>query len=85
VGNEIFIVNLEAPAPYFLQLLWHSAAFPIYSDASARSHDSASWVSNGAYVLAAWSPGTKVELAKNPHYWNYAAVLTPRGDYVGGE
>ena len=48
----------------FPQLLSHSAAYPIYSDASARSHDPTSWVSNGAYVLAAWSPGTKVELAK---------------------
>jgi oligopeptide transport system substrate-binding protein len=82
VGDEILIVNLEAPAPYFLQLLWHSAAYPIYSDASARSHDPASWVSNGAYVLVAWSPGTKVELVKNPYYWNRAAVLIPRVDYV---
>jgi oligopeptide transport system substrate-binding protein len=82
VGDEILIVNLEAPAAYFLQLLWHSAAFPIYSDASARSHNSASWVSNGAYVLAAWSPGTKVELIKNPYYWNRTAVHIPRIDYV---
>jgi oligopeptide transport system substrate-binding protein len=81
-GEGVLIVHLEEPAPYFLQLLSHSASYPIYSDASARSHDPASWVSNGAYVLAAWSPGTKVELAKNPHYWNRTAVLIPRIDYV---
>jgi oligopeptide transport system substrate-binding protein len=81
-GEGILIVHLEALAPYFLQLLSHSAAYPIYSDASARSHDPTSSVSNGAYVLAAWSPGTKVELMRNPYYWNRTAVLIPRIDYV---
>ncbi|SRR5579859_74332 len=81
-GNSVLIVNLEQPAPYFPQMLSHSAAYPIYSDASARSHDPATWVSNGAYVLAGWSPTTAVELAKNAHYWNSAAVRIPRVEYV---
>src|SRR5580698_3307782 len=81
-GEGILIVHLEEPAPYFLQLLSHSASYPIYSDTSARSHGPTSWVSNGAYVLASWSPGTKVELIKNPYYWNRTAVLIPRVDYV---
>jgi oligopeptide transport system substrate-binding protein len=81
-GERVLIVHLEESAPYFLQLLSHSAAYPIYSDASARSHDPISWVSNGAYVLAAWSPGTKVDLMRNPYYWNRTAVLIPRVDYV---
>ena len=37
-GNDVLIVDLEQPAPYFPQVLAHSAAFPIYSDLSARSH-----------------------------------------------
>jgi oligopeptide transport system substrate-binding protein len=81
-GDSVLIVNLERPAPYFAQLLSHSTAFPIYSDASARSHDPASWVSNGAYVLAGWSTGTVVTLAKNPHYWNRSAVQISRVEYV---
>src|SRR5208282_4674125 len=81
-GDAVLIVNLEQPAPYFPQLLSHSAAYPIYSDASARSHDPATWVSNGAYVLAGWSTGTAVELAKNPHYWNRLSVHIPRVEYL---
>jgi oligopeptide transport system substrate-binding protein len=81
-GASVLIVNLEQPAPYFPQLLSHSAAYPIYTDASARSHDPATWVSNGAYVLARWSTGTAVALAKNPHYWNGSAVHIPRVEYV---
>jgi oligopeptide transport system substrate-binding protein len=40
-GDSMLIVNLEQPTPYLPQLLSHSAAYPIYSDASARSHDPA--------------------------------------------
>src|SRR5471030_1654310 len=37
-SSDVLVVNLAQPAPYFLQLLAHSAAFPIYSDTSARTH-----------------------------------------------
>jgi oligopeptide transport system substrate-binding protein len=81
-GDAVLVVNLERPAPYLPQLLSHSAAYPIYSSVSASSHDPATWVSNGAYVLASWSPTTTVTLAKNPLYWNRAAVHIPRIEYV---
>ena len=80
-GDSVLIVTLERPAPYFPQVVSHSAAYPIYSDASASSHDPATWVSNGAYRLAAWSPGTSVTLTKNPHYWNESTVHIPRVEY----
>jgi ABC-type oligopeptide transport system substrate-binding subunit len=44
------VVQLERPAPYFPELLTHSATFPIYSEEAAATHDAAQWVSNGAYV-----------------------------------
>ena len=69
-GDSALIVNLERPAPYFPQVLSHSAAYPIYSDASARSHDPATWVSNGAYGSQHGRPARRSTLAKNPHYWN---------------
>jgi oligopeptide transport system substrate-binding protein len=80
-SDHILIVKLERPAPFFPQLLTHPSAFPIYSDASARSHDPATWVSNGPYVLAKWQPGTKVELARNMDYWDRDNVHIPRVQY----
>ena len=80
-GASVLIVHLERAAPYFPQVLSHSAAYPIYSDASASSHDTATWVSNGAYTLSAWSPGTSVALAKNPHYWDRSSVHIARVEY----
>jgi len=62
-------------------LLSHSAAYPIYSDVSARSHDPATWVSNGAYVLAGWSRRRR---SNSPRIltMNRAAVRIPRIEYV---
>lgn len=74
-------VRLEEPAPYFPGLMSHPAAFPIYSDRAARTHDPAQWVSNGAYVLTRWRPGTDVTLERNPAYWDRAHVAIARVTY----
>ena len=73
-NDNLLVVNLERPAPYLLQLLTHPSAFPIYSNASAQSHDPTTWVSNGAYVLAKWQPGTTLDLARNIYYWDQTNV-----------
>ena len=73
-SDNVLIVNLERPAPYLPQLLTHSSAFPIYSDVSAQSHDPTTWVSNGAYVLAKWQPGTELDLSRNINYWDQVNV-----------
>jgi oligopeptide transport system substrate-binding protein len=80
-GNDVLIVNLEQPAPYFPQVLAHSAAFPIYSDSSARSHTASAWVSNGPFVLSGWLPGTTIELKRNATYWDHANVQLERVHY----
>jgi oligopeptide transport system substrate-binding protein len=79
--DDVLVVKLEQPAPYFPQLLAHPAAFPIYSDSSVRSHDPHQWVSDGPYVLANWQPGTKLELFRNAAYWDHANVQIPRVQY----
>lgn len=80
-GNDVLIINLEQPAPYFPQVLAHSAAFPVYSDVSARSHNANSWVSNGPFVLSDWLPGTTIELRRNSAYWDHANVHLGKVNY----
>ena len=72
--DDRLVVQLEQPAPYFPELLTHPATFPVYSEAAAATHDSAKWVSNGAYVLSNWTLGARLELCKNPQYWNRHGV-----------
>jgi oligopeptide transport system substrate-binding protein len=80
-GSDVLIVNLEQPAPYFPQVLAHSAAFPIYSDFSARSHIAISWISNGPFILSSWLPGTSIQLKRNAAYWDRANVRLDSVDY----
>jgi oligopeptide transport system substrate-binding protein len=80
-SSDVLVINLEQPAPYFPQLLAHSAAFPIYSDASARTHDPSAWVSNGPFVLSSWRPGTNLNLSRNAAYWDRANVKIERVQY----
>jgi oligopeptide transport system substrate-binding protein len=78
--NEL-VVELEQPAPYFLQLLAHSSTFPVFSDLAAKAHNAHDWVSNGAYILSDWRPGTRLDLVKNEEYWDRAEVHIPRVQY----
>jgi oligopeptide transport system substrate-binding protein len=78
---DVLTVTLERPAPYFPQLLAHSAAFPIYSESTAHSHDSNTWVSNGPFVLSNWLPGTALDLRRNVEYWDRTNVMIERVKY----
>lgn len=80
--DDLLIVKLTRPAPYFLELLTHTAAFPIFSESSARSHSPNSWISNGPYVLSDWTPGEQLRVAKSPTYWDRAHVQIDRVNYV---
>ena len=73
-GDSVLIVKLTEPVAYLPQLLTHSAAFPVYSEQNVNSRSPNTWVSNGAYVLSSWSPGTKLELVRNSEYWDRANV-----------
>lgn len=79
--DDILVVKLDRRAPYFPQILTHSGTFPVYSESGARSHSPDSWVSNGAYALTKWLPGTSVELAKNPYYWDRGNVRIAKVRY----
>jgi oligopeptide transport system substrate-binding protein len=80
-SDDVLNVKLIQPAPYFPQLLTHSATFPIYSDSSARAHVPSAWVSNGPYVLTEWQPATRLKLSRNEAYWDRQNVHIPRVEY----
>lgn len=74
VDDRTLLVSLVRPTPYLLSLLTHPSTFPVHrgsfeqhGDAFARAGN---LLSNGAYVLVEWSPGSIIELDRNPHYWN---------------
>lgn len=80
--DDLLDVVLTRPAPYFPQLLTHYSTYPVFSDSAARSHDSKTWVSNGAYILSSWTPGGTLQLRKNPAYWDREHVAIANVVYV---
>lgn len=78
VDAQTLVVRLEQPVPYFLSLLTHPTAFPVHPP-SVEQHGDAfgrpgNLVSNGAYVLDEWEPGSIVSLVRNEHYWDDAST-----------
>jgi oligopeptide transport system substrate-binding protein len=82
IQEDLLVVQLEQPAPYFPQLLTHSATFPIYSEDAAATHNSRNWVSNGPYVLSSWTPGANLKLTKNPQYWDRDGTRIMTVEYI---
>lgn len=80
--DSTLVVKLERPAAYFPQILAHPGTYPIYSEATAKTHKPDQWISNGAYVLAGWQPNTAIALTANPHYWDRAHVHISRVQYL---
>jgi oligopeptide transport system substrate-binding protein len=80
--DDLLVVKLERPAPYFPQVLTHSATFPVFSDDTAKSHNPNNWVSNGPYVLSSWTPGSNIKLTRNSRYWDHVNVRIPNVEYI---
>jgi oligopeptide transport system substrate-binding protein len=71
-------ITLERPTPYFLELLTHQSALPLHPS-SIQKHGKdftrpENWVSNGAYTLKEWVPGSHIALAKNAQFHDAANV-----------
>lgn len=89
IGESTIRVELEHPAPFILQILSQPIGAPAYVHANggaqiADSSDKAK-VTNGAYTLVTRVPGSYIELAQNPNYWDASNVLIKRVRYVNAE
>lgn len=85
-GPHTLVIRLSQPTPYLLSLLALPSTFPVhpptlkkYGDAFTRPGN---LVSNGAYKLDAWQPGSEVKLSRNPYYWNDAATSIDEVQYL---
>ena len=84
--NETTIqIDLADPTPYFLGLLTHPTTYPVHRD-SVEAHGSehvrpGKLVSNGAFMLDDWRVRSRIELVRNPHYWNAERVILERVVY----
>jgi oligopeptide transport system substrate-binding protein len=78
------VVTLERPTPYLPSLTAATPWYPINPRVVARfgalTDRTGVWtrpenfVGNGPFVLKEWTPGSRLVVARNPRYWDAAAV-----------
>jgi ABC-type oligopeptide transport system substrate-binding subunit len=72
--SHTLVIHLERPTPWFLELLTHPIAFPVYATSliehKDRAFNAAHIVSNGAYKLKQWVPYERAVLSRNDNYYN---------------
>jgi oligopeptide transport system substrate-binding protein len=82
-------IELEHPAPFVLEILSQPIAAPVHirppSVSTVNQTPDRATISNGAYVLISRVPGSYIELARNPHYWDAANVRIERVRYIDEE
>jgi oligopeptide transport system substrate-binding protein len=65
-------VTLNAPTPYFLEMLTHQSSYPVHKASVESLGDEwvkpGNLVSNGAFTLAEFVPGDHVKIVKNPKF-----------------
>ncbi|HEV7418162.1 peptide ABC transporter substrate-binding protein [Tianweitania sediminis] len=72
IDDRTLEIKLNAPTPYFLQLLTHQTGFPIHQKSVEQFGNEftrpGNMVTNGAYMLEAFTPNDKIVMRKNPHF-----------------
>ncbi len=78
VDDMTFEVTLNAPTPYFLEMVTHQATYAVNkANVEAFGDDfikPGNLVSNGPFTLTAFTPNDKITLTKNPSFYDAANV-----------
>lgn len=78
-SDRIFVVELERPTPYFLDLVSFYSFCPVHHMISSKNQRWAEdagedYVCSGPFRLVNWKHQTSLNLEKNEHYWNADCV-----------
>lgn len=78
-NSHQFVVQLDNPDPYFLELVSNKSFFPVCQNLERKEPDWASpneknFVGCGPFVIKQWKPNDKIVLARNLYYWDSANV-----------
>lgn len=77
--ENTFVVELNAPTPYFLELCAFPVFFPVNqavveANPEAWAIEATTYVSNGPYKMIEWVQDDFILYEKNKNYWNYKAL-----------
>lgn len=84
--SHTLILELESPLSYLPDMLAHPATTPLPQHVVEKYGDQ--WtkpeniVSNGAFKLQKWVVNERIEMVKNPHYWDAEHVVLNQVNYL---
>ncbi|EJE8513637.1 oligopeptide ABC transporter substrate-binding protein OppA [Vibrio parahaemolyticus] len=78
--------ELDSQVPYFVAMTGHTSMMPVHQ-ATVESSDKPwsdpdQFVSNGAFTLDKWVVNERIELVKNPNYWDGADTHLNKVTYI---
>lgn len=86
IDANTFEVTLTEPVPYFYKLLVHPSVSPVPKATVEKFGDKwtqpANIVTNGAYKLKAWVVNERIDLERNPQYWDNAKTVINQVTYL---
>lgn len=86
VDDHTFEVQLEKAVPYFVSMLSHTTTYPVPKKVVEQFGDKwtqpGNMVSNGAYVLKDWVVNERVDVVRNPSYWNNGKTVVEKVTYL---
>jgi len=89
VDDHTFEVQLNAPTPYFLEMLTHQATYAVseanVKDKGADFTKPGNLVSNGAYTLTEFVPNDHIKLVKNANFYDAGTVKIDTVNYLPTE
>ena len=89
VDDSTFEVTLNAPTPYFLEMLTHQSTYPVSkANVEAKGADftkPGNLVSNGAYTLAEFVPNDHIKIVKNDKFYDAANVKIDTVNFIPTE
>ncbi len=79
VDDSTLIVDLENPAPFFLELTQLGPFFPVHKATAENNPNwafeaSSAYISNGPFKLDSWAHHSQLEVIRNPFYWDKETV-----------
>jgi oligopeptide transport system substrate-binding protein len=77
-GPGVIEIELARPAPWILEILAHPVAFPLHPDGM---DDPRAAPVNGPFLLQEWTPRARIQLRRNPHYYDSSSVALDGVDY----
>lgn len=72
-------VKLSAPCSYFEQLVAFPTLYPVQQETIEANGDAwaiaaETYITNGAFYISEWVPGSHIIMSKNDNYWNAGEV-----------